>query len=396
MSDLPPPPAGRHGRRSAALRRSWPLIPALLVLLVFSVGLGFTAFGRAAVTSAFFLPDMMAPLPIRPVTWTTATPVKESITIDYDGKQMPADIYRPGGGGQHGAMILSPGAPPLAPDDSRLLRLAGDVSRAGFVMLVPFSPDLNDEMIYPSEVDALVSEFQYLEAQPYVKPDKIGFIGVSVGAPLALLAASDSRINDQVSYVVSFGGYYDANDVLKATTTHTISYDGTTESWTPSDHTVEVMYEQIINRLDDAYDRDVLTSVLIDGDPNASGGLHMMTPEGWAAYDLLTNTDPSQEEALLQRLPAAPRQALSDLSLDGKLSGLRAETFILHDKTDKYVPYTESRKLRDALQGQVKLQFTEVDIFQHVEPTINRAAHTLITDGAKLYFYLFQILTRLR
>ena len=73
--------------------------------------------------------------------------MKESITIDYDGKQMPADIYRPGDGGQHGAMILSPGAPPLAPDDPRLLRLAGDVARAGFVMLVPFSPDLNDEMI---------------------------------------------------------------------------------------------------------------------------------------------------------------------------------------------------------------------------------------------------------
>ncbi len=394
MSDLPPPPANRPGRRSAALRRSWPLIPAVLVLLAFGLGLGFTAFGRAAVTSAFFFPDMMAPLPIRPVTWTTATPVKESITIDYDGKEMPCDIYRPGDGARHGAMILSPGAPPLAPDDSRLIRLAGDVARAGFVMLVPFSPDLNDEMIYPSEVDALVKEFQYLEAQPYVKPDKIGFIGVSVGSPLALLAATDWHINDRVAYVVSFGGYYDANNVLKATTTHTISYDGVNESWTPSDHTVEVMYKQIINRLDDAYDRDVLTNVLIDGDPDASHGLLMMTPEGWAAYDLLTNTDPSQEEALLQRLPAAPRQALSDLSLDGKLSGLKAETFILHDKTDHYVPYTESRMLRDALQGQVKVHFTEVDIFQHVEPTINRSAHTLVVDSAKLYMHFLQILTQ--
>jgi dienelactone hydrolase len=366
------------------------------MLVVFGVGLSCTTDGRAAVTSAFFLPDMMAALPVRPVTWTTSTPVKESITIHYGSKEMPADIYRPGGGGQHGAMILSPGAPPLAPDDPRLLRLAGDVARAGFVMLVPFSPDLDDEMIYPSEVDALVSDFQYLEAQPYVKPDKIGYIGVSVGAPLALLAASDSRINDQVSYVVSFGGYYDANDVLKATTTQAISYDGVNETWQPSGHTVAVMYEQIINRLDDAYDRDILKSALIDHDPNASDGLLMLTPEGQAAYALLTNTDPAREEALLQQLPAAPRQALSDLSLDGRLGGLRAETFILHDKTDHYVPYTESRLLRDALQGQVKLHFTEVDIFEHVEPTINRDAHTLITDSAKLYFYLFQILTRFR
>ena len=54
-------------------------------------------------------------------------------------------------------------------------------------------------------------EFQYLQQQPYVKQDKIGFIGVSVGAPLALLAAADPRINKDVAYVVSFGGYYNAD-----------------------------------------------------------------------------------------------------------------------------------------------------------------------------------------
>ena len=60
------------------------------------------------------------------------------------------------------------------------------------------------------------------------------------------------------------------------------------------------------------------------------------------------------------------------------------------------MPYTESRRLRDAMQGQVKLHFTEVDIFEHVEPTIDRDAQTLITDSAKLYLHLFQILTHFR
>ena len=63
---------------------------------------------------------------------------------------MPVDIYRPGDGGKHGAMILSPGAPPLEPDDSRLTRLAGDVARAGFVMLIPYSPDLENEIDLPA------------------------------------------------------------------------------------------------------------------------------------------------------------------------------------------------------------------------------------------------------
>jgi dienelactone hydrolase len=389
MSELP-------RRRPAALRRSWPLVPALAVLVAFSIGLSCTPAGRAAVTSAFFLPDMMAPLPLRPVTWTTNAPIREQTIIQYGSYSMPVDIYRPGDDARHGAMILSPGAPPLEPDDPRLTRLAGDVARAGFVMLVPFSPDLEAEMIYPREVDALVAEFQYLQEQPYVKQDKIGYIGVSVGAPLALLAAADPRINNDVAYVVSFGGYYDATDVLEAVTTGVISYDGHTETWTPDEHSVDVMSEQVINRLSDASDRDILIRALVDREPEATGELWRLTPEGRAAFELLTNRDPSRVDELLARLPAEPRQALRDLSLDGRLQGLRAETFILHDKTDRFVPYTESRRLRDALQGQVKLHFTEVDIFEHVEPTIDRAAHTLLTDSAKLYFHLFQILTHFR
>ena len=62
---------------SPARRRSWPLIPAFLILLCFALGLSLTQHGRAAVTSAFFLPDLMAPLPVRPVTWFTDDPVKE-------------------------------------------------------------------------------------------------------------------------------------------------------------------------------------------------------------------------------------------------------------------------------------------------------------------------------
>ncbi len=395
----PLPAANSDGRRRAALRRSWPLIPALAVLAVFGIGLSCAPPGRAAVSGLFFFPDMMAPLPVRPVTWTTDTPIHDQTIIrygEYDQYSMPVDIYRPGDGKPHGAMILSPGAPPLEPDDPRLIRLSGDIARAGFVMLVPFSPDFEAEMIYPREADALVKEFQYLQQQSYVKQDKIGYIGVSVGSPLALMAAADSRINIDVAYVVSFGGYYDANDVLSAVTTGVISYDGLQESWTPDQHSVDVMAEQVINRLTYGSDRDLLMAALVDRKPDAGKDLWQLTPEGRAAFNLLTNRDPTQVDALVAKLPPEPRQALSDLSLDGKLQGLRAETFILHDTSDHFVPYTESRRLRDALQGQVKLHFTEVDVFQHVEPTIDRDAHVLITDSMKLYFHLYQILTHFR
>jgi acetyl esterase/lipase len=376
------------------LRRAWPLAPALIILVLVASMLSCNRYGRAAVTSVFFLPDMMTALPLRPVTWFTADPVVDHITLKYGDREMPADVYRPADGEAHGALILSPGAPPLDPDDSRLIRLGSDVARAGLVMLAPFSPDLDEEIILPQEVDALVSAFQYLEGQPYVKPDKIGYIGVSVGAPLALLAAADGRINEDVAFVISFGGYYDTFDLLASITTGIISYDGLEESWNPKWHTVKVMSEQVIERLDSEEDKKLLTRILVDQEEGATNDLWRLSPEGRAAYDLLTNTDPSRVAQLIDQMPTKAWEALQSLSLKGRLGGLRAETFILHDRSDRYIPYVESRRLRDALEGRVKLHYTEVDIFEHVEPTANRAAHVLVVDSSKLFFHLYQLLLR--
>jgi len=352
-------------------------------------------YGRASVSSFFFLPDLMAELPVRPVTWVTDEPVVEHITLTYGDRQMPADIYRPADGKQHGAVILSPGAPPLEPDDSRLVRLAGDVARAGFVMLVPFSPDLEEELILPREVDALVAAFEYLQERPYVKPDKIGYFGVSIGSSLALLAAADGRINEDVALVIAFGGYYDTYDLLASITTGVISYDGLEESWDPKWHTVKVMSEQVIERLDDEEDKEILTRIFVDQEPEPTDDRSHLSAEGRAAYDLLTNSDPTRVAELVDALPAAAREWLRSLSLAGGLGGLRAETFILHDRSDRFIPYFESRRLRDALEGQVKLHYTEVNIFEHVQPTANRAAHLLVVDSSKLFFQLYQILLRL-
>ncbi len=376
------------------LRRAWPLLPALIILVFVASMLSCNRYGRAAVTSVFFLPDMMSPLPIRPVTWFTADPVVDHVTLEYGDREMPADVYRPAGGDAHGALILSPGAPPLEPDDSRLIRLGGDIARAGLVMIVPFSPDLDEEIILPQEVDALVAAFQYLESQPYVKPDKIGYLGVSVGSPLAMLAAADSRINEDVAFVIAFGGYYDTFDLLASITTGVISYDGHEESWDPKWHTVKVMSKQVIERLDSDQDKELLTRILIDREEGATKDLWRLSSEGRAAYDLLTNTDPSRVAALIDRMPVKAWEALQSLSLKGQLAGLKAETFILHDRSDRYIPYVESRRLRDALDGQVKLHYTELDIFEHVEPTANRAAHVLVVDSSKLFFHLYQLLLR--
>jgi hypothetical protein len=398
----------RAACRSPALRRTWPLAVALVVIGVLGAGFACSDHGRPALASALFLPDMMVNLPVRPVTWFTAEPEVERTYIDYGSGRILADIYRPAGGGRHAAVIFSMGAPPLDLDDSRLVKLAEDAARAGLVMVVPFSERLDAERLEPEEVDALVGIFDYVEDQPYVKRDRVGYIGVSVGGSLALVAAEDERIADRVDFVVSFGGYFDAIDAVAAIGSRQISYEGREEPWEPDGHTIEVMALQLIDELPVPSDRSTLCKAFVDSwdrmdlcDPPAGSGdvtgaeLAALTRQGRAAYALMTSGSLEDARRLLDELPPSTREKLALLSPDRAIDRLRAELFIIHDKGDKFVPYVESRRLRDALAGQERVHFTEVSLFEHVEPRLSRGGDVIVLDGARLYYRLYQLLLKL-
>jgi acetyl esterase/lipase len=377
------------------LRRLWPLLAVLAILSALLAGIFGTRYGRLAFTSAAFLPDLMVGLPVRPVTWFTSDPVRERITLRYaDGKTMPADVYRPPHG-RHGAIVFVMGAPPLEPDDSRLVRLADSTARAGYVMFIPFSPDLENEFIAREEPEAYVAAFQYLQQQDFVDPDRIGFIGVSVGGSLALIAASDPSISADVDFLVAFGAYYDALDTLAAVTTHTISYGGREETWDPTYHTERVMAEQLIDRLEDSGDRDVLWRAFVDEEDVSSADLASLTPAGRDAYDFLANRDPARVPELIERLPAAFLDDMRALSPSLRLDDIRGDIFILHDRSDHFIPYVESRRLRDRLAGHPNLHYTELSVFEHVQPSSQKGALALLLDGSRLYFRLYQLLLRL-
>ena len=370
--------AARARFRLALLRRAWPLIAALMVIVLISAALVFSKHGRPAVISALMLPDMMVYLLVRPITWFTAEPIVERVSID-DGSSggIIADIYRPPDDDRHGVIIFSMGAPPLDLDDSRLVKLGEDAARAGMVMVVPFSTRLDAELIEPEEVDSLVGIFQYLEEQPYVDPGLVGYIGVSVGGSLALLAAADPRIAERVNYVVSFGGFFNALDTLVAVGSGRMSYNGRVEAWEPDSHTVYVMACQLLEGRSDPCDR------------------RLATPEGRAAYDILNDGDPDRTGELLRDLPPAVLTKLDRLSPSEVIDGLQAEIFIVHDRGDAFIPYVESRRLRDALAGRDDVHFTEVSLFEHVEPRLGRGGDVLVLDGTRLYFRLYQLLLKL-
>jgi hypothetical protein len=382
------------------LIRTWPLFAALAVLGGTPVLLSFTRHGRVAVEASILLPDMVlqVPLPFRPVDLISDPPRREHVTIDYQSRNGPrsidADLYIPAHGAHHVGVVFSMGAPPLPLDDPRLVRIAEDSARAGVVMLVPFSDRLDDLRIEPEEIDALVAEFQYVQQVPQVDPKRVGFFGASVGGSLALVAAGDPRIADEVDHVVSFGGYFDALATFGAIVTHHIEYKGVDQPWTPKPHAEVVVARQLIDRLDSAHDRDILDQVFVDDKPASPDDLASLSPSGRNAYDFLTNRDPAAIPGLVATLPPDDIARFEYLSPMMSIANVKAELFILHDVSDPFVPFTESRRLKDAVGDRPNVHFDELRLFDHVSPKLNQRPDIIAVDSTRLLFRLYQLLLR--
>ncbi|MHB8375396.1 MAG: dienelactone hydrolase family protein [Dehalococcoidia bacterium] len=380
------------------LIRTWPLLASLAVLGGLPALISLNRHGRVALDAAIYLPDMVlqVPLPFRPVELISSAPRRERVTISYMSRNGPrtidADLYIPAHGSRHEGVVFSMGAPPLPLDDPRLVRIAEDAARSGVVMLVPFSERLNADRIEPEEIDALVAEFQYVQGLPEVNPTRVGFFGASVGGSLALVAAADPRIADQVQQVVSFGGYYDALETFGSIATHHIEYHGVDEPWTPRDHAEKVMAQQLIDAVDNAQDRDLLTAMFIDNKPQTPAELATLSPIGRRSYDFLANRNPAAVAALIKRLPPSAIAAMDYLSPRTSIANVKAELFILHDRADPFIPYTESRRLKAAIGNRKNVHFDELRLFQHVQPKLDQRPEIIAIDGTRLLFRLYQLL----
>jgi acetyl esterase/lipase len=377
-------------------QRAFLIIGVFLVLSVaLLAGLWANRYTRVALTTASMMPDLFVDLPVSPLKLTTSEPIKEEVTFRYGQEEVVADLYRPSDSGRHGAVVVVIGAAPRARTDPRAVRLASSAARAGVVVMVPdLKHLLRDEMV-PEEIEALVAAFRYLRGQEFVDEERVGYLGFSVGAGMALVAASDPLISEDVAFFGSFGGYYDLPDVIAAVTSETITDDGQREDWDPDDKTVRVLRRSLIHYVDDAGDRDILTRIFLEDDESARQELGELSPRSRVIFDLLDNRDPDRAQELLAQLWPQDVAILRRLSPSASIDGLQAELFIVHDRQDKFIPYVESRRLAEAAGEQDNVYYAELDLFRHVDPTVTANPLTFLADLIELFFQAYRLMLQL-
>ncbi|OGO48496.1 MAG: hypothetical protein A2W34_04160 [Chloroflexi bacterium RBG_16_64_32] len=389
------------------LRRFW-LAVAIVILFVAMWGaLWSVRPSRVLITTVLIAPDLFGS-PVSVLGAIGEEPVREEVWLDVpEGRGLlVADVYRPKDGYAHGAMVISVGAAPRIRDHPGVVRLSTAAARAGMVVMIPQLYYPFQENVLPEDVQGLVAAFgtnveeiiashRWLREQEYTDPDRVGIFGASAGAGIALVSASDPRIRQDVDFFVSLGTYYDLVDLVSAITTESIQYNGSTEPWEPWLKSVRVLYNSVISYLPREEDREILTRVFVDEDQGARALVGRLSPRARSIYDALQDKDPDRILAFWGEVSPQDVAVLREVSPSSAVSALDTELFIMHDRSDPFIPYVESRRLRDATADNGhQVYFAEFDFLNHVELKSPSNPISFLADLVKLIFYSWLLMMR--
>lgn len=350
--------------------------------------------GQAALVAALLVPHFFPTPPVRPLNWVTSEPARETLRLSAP-VPLAADLYVPAGTSRRGALIVVLGARPLANEDPYVVQVMSSLARAGPVVALAVSERLNAGRIQPEEPRALAALAVALREHPRVDPARIGFVGFSVGGSLAIVAAAQPEARDIVRFVHASGAYYSALELTWAVVAGRMRYGDWSAPWEPSALAREVIQRQLIELLvTDAAERERLAAALAAGPPAAPPP--DLSPGGRLAFALATGPDPATADALLAQLPTPAREHLQRISPATVIRDVRAPVFMFHDQRDPYVPYVESRRLRDALAPAGPALYDEFTLFEHVVPSRATDFATLAAELARLYRHVYSVLRIVR
>jgi hypothetical protein len=172
-----------------------------------------------------------------------------------------------------------------------------------------------------------------------------------------------------------------------------IDVGGQSQPWSPEPLTIEVFGTALAETAPDARGQELLHAAFVahvDVPDEAWSGA---SPETDAARRLLGGGLTRDEaRAALSGLSPASQERLAAISPVTYRSGLRARLYVMHDTSDDFIPFTQSRELvADAPPGTMA-RFTEFSIFQHVIPDRPVTWQTFLPDLWALFWHVHAVL----
>ncbi|AHY48275.1 Alpha/beta hydrolase family (plasmid) [Rubrobacter radiotolerans] len=369
---------------------------------VFAEGAGLGERGREAVRwldaqarAVVVLVSFLEPPVVSPaMRAVTGEPEVEETKVSGN----PTSVYRPAGEGPYPTIVVANGTLPQGREYEGIRDLSTGLARAGYLVVVPDLPGLMDDTISPETVEETVAVGDEVSGWEEVRGGRVGFIGVSTGATLALLAAEDLELRERVSAVAGVAPYTDIRTVLSLATTGHYRLDGEMVPYETGPLLSYVVGRSVISTLPPGPDREKLLRELDDVgryEPDPLAVYRDFPPEevGCEARRVLAflqNRDPERFWDLYRGLPQKTREDLLVLSPIDGAGRLEAPVELVTGREDRYFPVSESYRLRSVAPERV---VTVTEVLDHSE--IQVSPDTL-PDFARLVAFAGRGLAELR
>lgn len=391
-----------HSARSALLTflasaGRWLARVALAIALLVGFATTVVPQGRGALRAAMLLPALVAASQPLPLTLNGEDVRHTSLTVPSQGGPVYLDVYEPVAttppipGAREGVVII-PGVGDNR-HEGQVINLVEGMARVGIVAMLMTTPTLIDYALLPVDADAVAQAVLTLQRWPGVGADRVGIVGFSAGGALASLAAAEPRMHGHIAFLTFFGGYFNAESLLEDVGHRALTANGKMQPWKPDPVPLLVLANTIATTLP-SREADILTSAFANGvNPLSADELAQLSPSTQAAYHLLAGDQPDRAAASVAALSPEMHTLLTALSPSSVAPDISAPVYLLHDQSDPFVPFTESRDFNAALDRLNKPhQFVEFSIFQHVEVKSGLGLGPLIGDGIRLYRVVYSLL----
>jgi hypothetical protein len=116
---------------------------------------------------------------------------------------------------------------------------------------------------------------------------------------------------------------------------------------------------------------------------------------GSDADPLFAGLSRDEAQAHIAALPGSVQDHLAEISPSAHLADVHAHVYLLHDRDDSFIPFTESRALVRAAPPGLVQRYTEFAIFAHVIPDRPVPWQTFLPDLWALYWDVHAVLLEL-
>jgi pimeloyl-ACP methyl ester carboxylesterase len=321
------------------------------------------------------------------------TPIVEVLTRephveDTDVAGNPTLVAKPGGEGPWPALLFVNGTVPEGRTLPEVQNLARGLARAGYLVVVPDFPGQRNDEITEETGSSALEAARATADRPDACDGRVGLVGVSTGATLALLTAQEPELSERVTVVAGIAPYTDIRTVLNIATT---GHYRSGEEYVPYEADPLLSYivaRSVVAALPPGEDRERLRSELEEVDrldPDPLAGLRErptddLSSEARRVVELLANEDPERFDELYAAFPPEVRASIERLSPLAGDEQITVPVEIASGSQDKYFPVSESFALTRIAPD---LQVTVTEALDHAEldPSLGDIPAFVSLDG---------------